>query len=78
MDSKRLPDQKVLKIIGISRSTYYYQKNYRVEEKKVSEGQYQHPVIPSKRTVKRYLTNKSKNTYLKKLQAMASTMAIVN
>ena len=29
---------KVLKIIGIARSTYYYQKNYRVEEKKVSEG----------------------------------------
>ncbi|MGG5254455.1 IS3 family transposase [Neobacillus sp. SM06] len=28
----------VLKIIGIPRSTYYYQKNYRVEEKKVSEG----------------------------------------
>ncbi|MFC8638725.1 IS3 family transposase [Heyndrickxia sporothermodurans] len=28
----------MLKIIGISRSTYYYQKNYRVEEKKVSEG----------------------------------------
>ncbi|MBS4189758.1 IS3 family transposase [Bacillus sp. FJAT-49705] len=29
---------KVLKIIGVSRSTFYYQKNYRVEEKKVSEG----------------------------------------
>lgn len=28
----------MLKIIGIPRSTYYYQKNYRVEEKKVSEG----------------------------------------
>lgn len=28
----------MLKIIGISRSTYYYQKNYRVEVKKVSEG----------------------------------------
>jgi len=28
----------VLRIIGIPRSTYYYQKNYRVEEKKVSEG----------------------------------------
>ncbi|MDQ0221460.1 putative transposase [Peribacillus cavernae] len=28
----------MLKIIGIARSTYYYQKNYRVEEKKVSEG----------------------------------------
>jgi putative transposase len=28
----------VLKIIGIPRSTYYYQKNYRVEEKKISEG----------------------------------------
>ncbi|MGG5251947.1 IS3 family transposase [Neobacillus sp. SM06] len=28
----------VLKIIGIPGSTYYYQKNYRVEEKKVSEG----------------------------------------
>ncbi|WP_155837535.1 hypothetical protein [Aneurinibacillus terranovensis] len=24
--------------MGIPRSTYYYQKNYRVEEKKVSEG----------------------------------------
>lgn len=29
---------KVLKILRIARSTYYYQKNYRVEEKKVSEG----------------------------------------
>lgn len=28
----------VLKIVNISRSTYYYRKNYRVEEKKVSEG----------------------------------------
>jgi len=28
----------VLKIIGIPRSTYYYQENGRVEEKKVSEG----------------------------------------
>ncbi|MGV3467371.1 MAG: IS3 family transposase [Heyndrickxia sp.] len=28
----------VLRIIGLPRSTYYYQKNYRVEEKKVSEG----------------------------------------
>lgn len=28
----------MLKIIGIPRSTYYYQKNYRVDEKKVSEG----------------------------------------
>lgn len=28
----------MLKIIGIARSTYYYQKSYRVEEKKVSEG----------------------------------------
>lgn len=28
----------MLRIIGIPRSTYYYQKNYRVEEKKVSEG----------------------------------------
>ncbi|MEK5272083.1 IS3 family transposase [Aeribacillus sp. FSL K6-8394] len=28
----------MLKIIGIPRSTYYYQKNDRVEEKKVSEG----------------------------------------
>ncbi|MED3648671.1 IS3 family transposase [Halalkalibacterium halodurans] len=28
----------MLRIVGISRSTYYYQKNYRVEEKKVSEG----------------------------------------
>jgi putative transposase len=32
------PISKVLKFIGIPRSTYYYQKNYRVEEKKVSEG----------------------------------------
>ncbi|MCM2534377.1 IS3 family transposase [Neobacillus pocheonensis] len=30
--------QKVLKIIGIPRSTYYYQENGHVEEKKVSEG----------------------------------------
>jgi hypothetical protein len=28
----------VLKIIGIPRSTYYYQKNGRVKEKQVSEG----------------------------------------
>lgn len=28
----------MLKIIGIPRSTYYYQKNGRVEEKQVSEG----------------------------------------
>lgn len=28
----------MLKIIGIKRSTYYYRKNYRVEEKQVSEG----------------------------------------
>ena len=28
----------MLKILKIPRSTYYYQKNYRVEEKKVSEG----------------------------------------
>jgi len=28
----------VLKIVNIPRSTYYYRKNYRVEEKKVSEG----------------------------------------
>lgn len=28
----------VLKILRIPRSTYYYRKNYRVEEKKVSEG----------------------------------------
>ncbi len=28
----------VLKILGIPRSTYYYQKNYKVEEKQVSEG----------------------------------------
>lgn len=28
----------MLKIIGIPRSTYYYQKNDQVEEKKVSEG----------------------------------------
>lgn len=28
----------MLKILGIPRSTYYYQKNYRVEGKKVSEG----------------------------------------
>ncbi|MFE5728493.1 helix-turn-helix domain-containing protein, partial [Heyndrickxia sporothermodurans] len=28
---KGYPIKKVLKIIGISRSTYYYQKNYRVE-----------------------------------------------
>lgn len=28
----------VLKILGIPRSTYYYQKNGRVEEKQVSEG----------------------------------------
>ncbi|MFX3660987.1 MAG: IS3 family transposase [Ectobacillus sp.] len=28
----------MLNIIGIPRSTYYYQKNYRVKEKKVSEG----------------------------------------
>jgi len=28
----------VLKILGISRSTYYYRKHYRVEEKKVSGG----------------------------------------
>ncbi|MEC1723078.1 transposase [Schinkia azotoformans] len=35
---KGYPITKVLKIVGISRSTYYYQKNYRVKEKKVSEG----------------------------------------
>jgi hypothetical protein len=28
----------VLIILGIPRSTYYYQKNYKVEEKQVSEG----------------------------------------
>ena len=28
----------MLKILGISRSTYYYRKHYRVEEKKVSGG----------------------------------------
>lgn len=28
----------VLKILGVPRSTYYYQKNGRVEEKRVSEG----------------------------------------
>jgi putative transposase len=28
----------VLKIIGVKRSTYYYRKNYCVEEKQVSEG----------------------------------------
>lgn len=28
----------MLKIIGIPRSTYYYHKNYHVEEKKVSKG----------------------------------------
>ncbi|WP_181833302.1 IS3 family transposase [Bacillus taeanensis] len=28
----------MLRIVGISRSTYYYQKSYRVEEKTVSEG----------------------------------------
>ncbi|WP_382285556.1 hypothetical protein [Heyndrickxia sporothermodurans] len=78
MDSKRLPDQKVLKIIGISRSTYYYQKNYRVEEKKVSEGVPAPGYSIKEDGTKRYLMNKSKNTYLKKLQAMASTMAIVN
>ncbi|MCQ6281216.1 hypothetical protein [Bacillus sp. EB600] len=38
MDKKGYSIFKVLKIIGIPRSTYYYQKNYRVEEKKVSEG----------------------------------------
>lgn len=28
----------MLKIIGIPRSTYYYQKNGKVEEKQISEG----------------------------------------
>ncbi|MFD2672226.1 IS3 family transposase [Marinicrinis sediminis] len=28
----------MLRIVGVSRSTYYYQKHYRVEEKTVSEG----------------------------------------
>ncbi|MDY0404652.1 IS3 family transposase [Virgibacillus sp. 179-BFC.A HS] len=28
----------VLKLVNVPRSTYYYQKNYRVEEKQVSEG----------------------------------------
>ncbi|MDY0404823.1 hypothetical protein P5G51_004875 [Virgibacillus sp. 179-BFC.A HS] len=52
----------VLKIVNVPRSTYYYQKNYRVEEKQVSEGRPAPGYSIMMRTERKYPMNKSKNS----------------